>query len=105
MTCPHCGLRADTHAFLTEGQLKYVEACCELVEQAVQSADDGEHVIDMDQVADAVGKEGAKPKFYYADESQQNKISAQPAMNRTTFLEDTATAQAVAHTTGCVSSK
>jgi len=73
MTCPYCGFRADTHVFLTEGQLKYVKACCELVKRAVQSADDGEHVIDMDQVADAVGKEGVKPKFYYAEESQQNK--------------------------------
>jgi len=39
----------------------------------VQSADDGEHLIDMDEVADAVGKGGVKPKFYYAEESQQNK--------------------------------
>jgi hypothetical protein len=73
MTCPYCGLRADTHVFLTEGQLKYIEAFCELVERAVQSANDGEHVIDMDQVVDAVGKGGVKPKFYYAEESQQNK--------------------------------
>jgi hypothetical protein len=73
MTCPYCGLRVASHSFLTEGQLKYVNACCELTEKAIQSESDGEHVIDMDSVADAVGKEGVKPKFYYAEKSQQNK--------------------------------
>jgi len=73
MTCPYCGLRVESHSFLTEGQIKYVNACCELVEQAMQSESDGEHVINMDEVADAVGKEGVKPKFYYAEKSQQNK--------------------------------
>ena len=72
MTCPYCGLRAESYAFLTEGQLKYVEACCELVDQAKQSEHDGEHVINMDEVADAVGKDCVKPKFYYAEQSQQN---------------------------------
>lgn len=75
MNCPYCGFRADAHAFLTEGQLKYVKACCELVDQAIQSEHDGEHVIDMDQVADAVGKDCIKPKFYYVEESQQNKFN------------------------------
>ena len=56
MICAYCGLRTEAHAFLTEGQLKYVKACCELVEKALQSEGDGEHVIDMDEVADAVGK-------------------------------------------------
>jgi hypothetical protein len=75
MTCPYCGIRAETHAFLTEGQLKYVRACCELLEKALQSERDGEHIVDMDEVADAVGKDLVKPKFYYAEESQQNKYS------------------------------
>lgn len=75
LTCPYCSLRAQSHQFLTEGQRKYVTACCELVERAMQSEHDGEHVIDMDKVAEAVGKEGVKPKFYYAEESQQNKYN------------------------------
>ena len=75
MTCPYCGVRAETHGFLTEGQLKYVEACCKLIEQVMQCEDDGEHVVDMDKVADAVGEDGPKPKFYYAEESQQNKYN------------------------------
>lgn len=34
----------------------------------------GEYSIDMDAVADAVGKEAEKPEFYYAEESQQKKF-------------------------------
>ena len=75
MTCAYCGVRADTHQFLAEGQLKYLEACCELIVHAMQSDDDGEHFIDMDTVADAVGKDGTKPEFYYAEEIQQNKYT------------------------------
>lgn len=74
MTCAYCGLRAETHYFITNGQMKYVEAYCELVEQAMSSDKDDEFIIDMDEVADAVGKETKKPKFYYAEESQQNKF-------------------------------
>ena len=77
ITCPYCGTRADTHNFLTEGQTKYVRACCDLIMQAMQSEADGEHVIDMDEVADAVGKEVKKPDFYYAEESQQNQFDCQ----------------------------
>lgn len=75
MTCPYCGVRAETHGFLTKGQLKYVETCCELFEQVMRCKDDGEHIIDMDEVAEAVGKDGPRPKFYYAEESQQNKYN------------------------------
>lgn len=77
ITCPYCGVRADTHHFLTEGQLRYVRACCELIEKAIYAEVDGEHVIDMDEVADAVGKDIEKPKFYYAEESQQNKFKCE----------------------------
>lgn len=75
MTCAYCGLRAPTHSFRTPGQIKYVEACIELVQQALGSGVDGESAIDMDEVADAVGKDSKKPKFYYAEESQQNKYN------------------------------
>ena len=77
MTCPYCGLRDESHNFLTDGQIKYIKACCELVEQVITSDKDGESVIDMDQVADAVGKDCEKPKFYYAEQSQQNKYTCQ----------------------------
>ena len=56
-------------------QYKYVKAWCELIDQAVRSENDGEYVLNMDEVADAVGKVWVKPKFYYAEESQQNKYT------------------------------
>jgi hypothetical protein len=43
--------------------------------EALNSDADGEHIIDMDAVADVVGKEAEKPAFYYAEESQQNKFT------------------------------
>jgi len=74
MTCPYCGIRSRGHDFLTEGQLRYVNSCCEHITQSIHSEHDGEYVINMDEVADAVGKDQEKPKFYYAEESQQNKF-------------------------------
>ena len=70
MTCPYCGFREEKHQFLTKEQLKYVESFCTLI----QSADDGEHVIDMDAIIDDINKGNTKPEFYYAGESQQNKF-------------------------------
>lgn len=74
MTCPYCGVRTQAHGFLTDGQTRYVQALCELIADAMGSDADGEHVVDMDAVADAVGKDAPKPKFYYAEEQQQNKF-------------------------------
>ena len=70
MTCAYCGFRDKTHQFLTEKQLKFVEIFCELI----GSADDGEHVIDMDDIVDVVNKGNTRPEFYYTGESQQNKF-------------------------------
>ena len=77
MTCPYCSLRTGSHTFLTDGQIKYAKACCEWIEQAMSSDKDGESIVDMDKVADAVGKDSDKPKFYYAEQSQQNKYTCQ----------------------------
>jgi hypothetical protein len=76
-TCPYCGVRDYFHNFLTEGQRKYVSACCEEIEAALRSPSDGEFVVDMDAVADAAGKDIEKPQFYYADTSQQNRYYCQ----------------------------
>lgn len=59
---------------LTDGQRQYVAECCRLTTEALASAD-GEYVVDMDQVADAVGHDTPKPKLYYVEESQQNKFT------------------------------
>jgi len=77
MTCPYCGLRSETHTFLTEGQTKYATACCNFIQQAIASGKDGESVIDMDQIVDSSGKTSERPKFYYAEQTQQNKYTCQ----------------------------
>lgn len=73
MTCPYCGFRSETFQFRTIGQRRYINSYCEFVANAMKSEEDGEHIVDMDEVADAAGKDGKKPKFYYAEESQQNQ--------------------------------
>jgi len=73
--CPYCGLHARLIDFLTPGQISYVAQFCAKMTEALNSGTDGEHIVDMDAVADAVGKEAEKPAFYYAEESQQNKFT------------------------------
>lgn len=72
LTCPYCGTSAETHQFLTLGQRRFVEAVCELTMKAVHADADGEHTIDMDQVADEVARASERPSFYYTEETQQN---------------------------------
>jgi hypothetical protein len=73
--CPYCGLRARLLEFLTAGQVSYVAQFCAKIEEALNSDTDGEYIVDMDAVADAVGKGTDKPAFYYAEESQQDKFN------------------------------
>lgn len=75
MTCPYCGTKAKAHDFLTQGQVNFVEACCDLYDQALKSEKDGTFSIDLDKIADAVSKGAEKPKFYYGEETQQNKYT------------------------------
>jgi hypothetical protein len=72
LTCPYCGVSAETHQFMTPGQRRFVEAVCELTMKAAHAGADGEHVIDMDQIADKVARTGDRPSFYYTEETQQN---------------------------------
>jgi hypothetical protein len=73
--CPYCGVEASGHQFLSKAQLRYVHHYCEVLGNAQESEQDGKVVIDMDVVADAVGKEGEKPAFYVSEQSQQNKFT------------------------------
>ncbi len=73
--CPYCATTAPGHQFLSEAQLRYVRHYCEVLSDALDSASDGEVVIDMDAVADATGKEGKKPAFYVSEQSQQRKFT------------------------------
>ncbi len=73
--CPYCYVRADGYQFLSEAQLKYVWHYCDVLCRAIGSAEYGTVEIDMDEVAEAVGKEHDKPAFYIAEESQQRKYN------------------------------
>ena len=72
--CPYCAQRGDRHHFLTKAQRLYVQQYCRLLYEALNADHDGDHTIDMDAVADAVGIDSKKPPFYYTEESQQNKF-------------------------------
>ena len=73
--CPYCALRVKAHQFLSNAQRIYVREYCKVLLDALHSEEDGQVVIDMDIVADAVGKEGEKPPFYVSEQSQQNKFT------------------------------
>ena len=73
--CPYCGIRGDRHEFLSAAQRVYVQLYCEKLAEALSSDKDGAHVIDMDAVADAAGKDVKKPPFYYAEQSQQKQFN------------------------------
>jgi hypothetical protein len=74
--CPYCNLDAEGYQFLSKAQLRFVKYYCEVLMEALQTIDNGEVVIDMDEVADAAGKEAdEKPAFFVAEESQQHKFN------------------------------
>jgi 5-methylcytosine-specific restriction endonuclease McrA len=72
--CPYCGFHGSGQSFLTDAQRRYVRHCCELLRDALTSDQDGDHVIDMDAVADAAGKDFENPPFYYSEERQQHQF-------------------------------
>jgi hypothetical protein len=73
--CPYCRTRAAGFQFLSEAQHRYVRQYCKVLTDALDSKQDGEVIIDMDAVADAVGKTGEKPAFYVSEQSQQRKFT------------------------------
>lgn len=73
--CPYCCARGAGHEFLTAAQIAYVQQYCARLTAALNDDQDGDHLIDMDAVADALGKDGDKPPFYYAEEGQQNQFT------------------------------
>lgn len=77
-SCAYCGLRGGAHTFITKAQSRYVAAYIERLENALSDPVDGVHVIDMDEVASAIGKDGEKPAFYYSEERQQTHLTCEP---------------------------
>lgn len=75
--CPYCAATAASFEFLSEAQRRYVHHYCEILSEALDSVDNGDVAIDMDVVADAVGKDGDKPAFYVSEESQQRKFTCE----------------------------
>ena len=73
--CPYCGNNDQSHEFLSMAQRQYVHHYCDVLRTALESGQDGDVVIDMDLVADAVGKEVDKPEFYISEQSQQRKFT------------------------------
>ena len=73
--CAYCGIRSARHDFLSAAQRIYVQLYCKKLQEALSAAEDGAHVIDMDAVAEAAGKDVEKPPFYYAEESQQKQFN------------------------------
>ena len=73
--CPYRGVHGDRHNFLSKAQRLYVKLYCQRLEEAFAADDDGAHIIDMDAVADAAGKDVEKPPFYYAEQTQQNQFN------------------------------
>ena len=58
-------------------QQKYIKHYCNTLFKGLASIRNGEIVINMDEVADATGKDGEKPRFYISDESQQCKFTCE----------------------------
>ncbi len=77
LKCPYCAAVGDWHDFLTAAQRRYVKQYCDLLNAALSDGPDGDHFIDMDAVADAVGPTEPKPEFYYAEQSQQNSFNCE----------------------------
>ncbi|MCZ8125316.1 MAG: hypothetical protein O9277_18050 [Magnetospirillum sp.] len=73
LTCPYCGFRAPTHAFLTLGQRAYVSAFCELIDSALKVGESAS--VDIDSLADKVGRENEIPRFYYSEIGQQSQFT------------------------------
>lgn len=73
--CPYCAVRASGHKFLSDAQRRYVAEYCKRLVAALEGETDGDVVIDMDAVADAVGSTGEKPPFYVSEKSQQHKFT------------------------------
>ena len=72
--CAYCRHQSRPHEFLTKAQQVYAARYCMTLFEALGAEADGDHVIDMDAVADAVGKAMNKPPFYYTEEKPTESV-------------------------------
>lgn len=73
--CPYCSVVEQAHRFLSEAQRRYVRHYCRVLRAALESAENGEAMIDMDEVAEVADKEGEKPDSYVSEQSQQHEFN------------------------------
>jgi hypothetical protein len=76
-TCPYCRNEAESYQFLSEAQLRYVQHYCTTLVAGMETVENGDVHIDMDEVADAAGRDGPKPAFYVSEQSQQRKFTCE----------------------------
>jgi hypothetical protein len=103
--CPYCGVRGDRHNFLSAAQRVYVQLYCQKLNGALSAAEDGAHIIDMDAVADAAGKDVEKPQFYYAEQTQQKQFNCSACGEFNDILGRFAYCWSAAHATTLANSK
>ncbi|MFZ1980036.1 MAG: hypothetical protein WAU61_01915 [Smithella sp.] len=76
LTCPYCGLRAESYHYLTPPQKTYIKHYVELLIKGCENLSPNstsEIVIDMNSIADAVS-EDPRPDFYYTSTTQQTEF-------------------------------
>ena len=77
LTCPYCGVRADSYHFLTPPQKSYISHYIESLNTAIYEAtpsSTSEVVIDMNAIADSITDE-PRPDFYYTSTVQQTEFN------------------------------
>jgi DNA-directed RNA polymerase subunit RPC12/RpoP len=76
LTCPYCGVRAESYHFLTPPQKVYISHYVDSLYKAIDEAEADttrEVVIDMDFLADSV-TDDPRPDFYYTSTAQQTEF-------------------------------
>ena len=73
--CPYCNAHGEGYQFLSKAQRDFIVHYCDVLTNAIADIENGEVVIDMDEVADAAElKPEERPSFYVSEESQQHKF-------------------------------
>lgn len=76
LTCPYCGVRAESYHFLTPPQKSYISHYVESLHTAIYEAEPDstkEVIIDMDALADSI-TDDPRPDFYYTSTAQQTEF-------------------------------
>lgn len=77
LTCPYCGVRAESYHFLTPPQKIYISHYIESLHTAIYEAkprSTSEIVIDMNAIADSI-TDDPRPDFYYTSTAQQTEFN------------------------------